>query len=270
MTIKSTRLLHLQSGLLFLLALITQGVFSQEPENAVQAELAHYKKVFSSGTQKEQILASKEIKWKGITDTELFDIVEQNFLGSYQNTNRKAMEYSSWMAQVMAFSGQKKYWETLVDAKVKASSAENTKLLRHIKGALLHLPKFEKWNPVISQNLEEITAEEGKEALARQRTKNMVGAEDPELVRAGASMVYSHYTLDAEMHKVVAEQLKKFYPSAQQGEEIAEATAWLCKVLGASENAEYIPLLEEVKNASTQKAVVRWSRKSLTRLKKST
>lgn len=207
-------------------------------------------------------LIVKRIKWTGIADTRLFDVIETELLGMYlKDSSFDGIQYSSWLVQALAFSGQDKYVPTL--QKVLASTPSQ-KLKRHTESSLKVLPDFARWNPVIHARLDQVPAEQ----VARQRVVNMLQAEDAELARAGASFAYDAYLGDPQMTDLVKEQTLARYRAAPDDPEVAEAVAWMCKVLGQSGRREYIGVLQEVKTNSTQSAVQRWAGKALLNLQR--
>lgn len=205
-------------------------------------------------------LIARRIKWSGITDPRLFDPIEADVLAGYATARTgDEVQYQSWLVQLLAFSGQEKYRATLQQV---LAGTPNSKLKRHTESSLRVLPDYARWNPVIAAGTAEVPAD----AIRRKRVTNMLTAADHSLARAGASFVYDEYARDTAMTDLVRDQLVARSAAAQTDTEAAEAVAWLCKVLGASGNAAYAPVLAEVKQTARQPAVVRWSTKALRQL----
>ena len=241
------------------LAYSSQADLDKERDDLIK----EYKTISSSfETDKKQAAKQikvlvQELKWSGIADEKLFDPMEKDLLSIYLSaTGGAEVEYSSWLVQALAFSGQDKYKQTINKVQFKAGSE---KTMRHAQTSFDALPKYSRWNPVISTDLDKVDYAE----VPRKRVVNMLNATDPELVRAGASHILSQYKHDKEMLENVKQVLLAIYKDASKDNEYAEAAAWLCKVLGSSGDRGYLPVLEEVKNNTNHKTVLRWAEKSI-------
>lgn len=228
--------------------------------NGLVQELAELKALYSNGNKEEQMLAvNNRIRFSGITDIGLFDIAEKNMLEtSSTSIKRENTQYISWMAQMLAFSGQEKYRESLK----KVFAETNTQTIRHhITSSLEVLPKYQRWNLVISQNLENLSISE----LGKARLVNMLNSDDPELVRGAASIANHFYVADEEITDLVESRLLVLYPksTALSADQYAEASAWLCKVLGNTRKQKYIPTLTQILQSTKVPALKRWAKKSL-------
>lgn len=228
--------------------------------NGLAQELAELKVLYSNGNKEEQILAiNSKIRFSGITNVELFDIAEKNMLGTNSTkAKREDVQYISWMVQMLAFSGQEKYKDSL--NKLLATTKVST-IKRHITSSLEVLPKYHRWNIIVSQNLENVPFPD----LSRARLINMLNSEDPELVRGGASIANHFYLEDEEITDLVEKRLLIFYPKATaiSSDQYAEASAWLCKILGNTRKQKYVPTLKQILNSSQAPALQRWAKKSL-------
>ena len=219
----------MKTGIWLSLTLVLLWPLNSYASEALDEELAELVEIFSSHTLVAQSKSvGTRVRFSGVTDDALFDLVEENIEDFYQQASgRDEIQYVSWMVQMLAFSGNKKYSGTLSDI---ALNAKSPKIRRHASRSLEVLPKYSKWNPVISKGLEEVP----KYALPRARMLNMLAAEDPELVRAGASVAFHHFSADKEAMDFVEKRLLELYPLASAGggnDEYGEASAWLCKVL---------------------------------------
>lgn len=215
--------------------------------------------IYTNSNKETQIITiNKRIKFSGITDTRLFDIVEKNMNSIPLNTvARKNTQYVSWMAQMLAFSGQEKYKDSLTHLSINALS-KTTK--RHAKKSLEVLPKYKKWNKVISQDLELNTIND----LRKSRVINMLNAEDPTLVRAGASFVEKYFINDSTITDLVLHRLLSIYEIGTP--QFNDASAWLCRVLGNTGKSKYIEPLIKIKETTKETAIKRWSKKALRNL----
>lgn len=216
---------------------------------------------FKNNPRGSKILGQK-IKFSGISDPRFFDLVEKELItGLEQNNKKYRAEDYAWFVQLLAFSGQEKYSATL--AKIPTLT-KSRKIKRHAASSLGVIRDFARWNPVISNGLENTP----KDRIKKQRVINMLTAQDLELKRAGFSLVDTLYSHDEEMLGIVEKWLTDNYLYAKASDDMGEAAAWACRVLGSSGNTNYIPLLEKVQTSQPAGAVERWAKKSLRKLKK--
>ena len=211
-------------------------------------------------------MIARRIKWSGISDTRLFDPIETRLLEIINGKlKRDDTQYVSWLVQLLAFSGQTKYLPTLQGIQDGSiGKGLPPKLLRHTESSIAVLPDFNRWNPIIYANLDQVT--EG--SLERQRVINMLNSTEDSLVRVGASFVYDFYFSDKEIVELVNRLLLEKHSQATNNDELSESVAWLCKALGETDNPEYVATLEAVKSNATVGSVKRWSDKSLRKLRK--
>lgn len=238
----------------------SQQASSTAAKNGLEQELAELKQLFSNGNKEQQMLSiNRRIRFSGITDVTLFDIAEKNMLGIPRGTQkREDTQYVAWMAQMLAFSGQEKYVPTL---KNFLSGMQSDTIKQHATSSLEVLPKYQRWNVIISQNLENIPAS----GLARARLFNMLNSDDPELIRGAASIADHFYLADEEVTDLVEKRLLALYPKATNlsTDQYAEASSWLCKILGHTRKQKYISTLTQILNSTKVPALHRWAKKAL-------
>lgn len=226
-------------------------------QSALEKELEYIIDIYTNQDRKTQIRSvNTRLKFSGITDVRLFDIAEKSLLANYKfEETINDRQYSSWLILMLGFSGQEKYKISIEQVLAWTSS---TVVKKHSKHSLKVLPKFRLWNTVISQNLHNITGVELKKA----RAKNMLHAEDPELIRAGASILYHYYRFDKELTDLAEKRLLAIYQKSSNGP-YAEASAWLCKLLGGSMNRQYYTTLQIVLENTDSPALTRGAEKAL-------
>lgn len=202
------------------------------------------------------------VKWSGVTDAALFDRLEKDLLKTLQSgvvKKRHGASYLSWVALSLGYSGYEKYRATIEPLTVRR---HHQKVNRHVQHALAALPKFKEWNPIMTEGLAGVPAAE----LPRKRTYNLLNSNEPELMRAGASLVSQKYLQDAEMLAHVEKLLLENYTKVNGDAEMADAMAWMCKVLGLTKNSEYRSTLETVHRNSKELAILRWANIALSKL----
>jgi hypothetical protein len=257
--IGSLRAASLLALLVFLGA--TSGAYAQAPSAALESELQRLIADYVAKKEPINILV-RRVKWSGISDPRFFDKVEADLLASYMKRGSSDdVQYNAWLVQYLAVSGLEKYRPTI--QRVFETTTHST-LRRHSESSLRVLTDFAAWNPAIAKGIETVAENQ----LGRHRVMNMLQANDPRLVRAGASSVFDRYVNDREITNLVAQQLMARYTRASDSDEVAEAVAWLCKALGGTGHSEYIPFLEKVLAETRQQAVKRHAKASLAALRK--
>lgn len=211
--------------------------------------------------KKRQIITTKTlIFYSGVSDIRLFDIVEKNLLANYQyDKKRKSRQYTAWMLKMLAYSGQNKYKATIekiISGKVKKLTK------KHGMTALSELPKYKRWNLLISQNLHDLPADK----LTNARLTNILNSDDPELIRLGAKAIIQTQLANTILTDLAEKRLLKIYqtPVTQdQGREFEDASSWLCKVLGYGQNTKYKATLEKIVKTANSPKISRWASTSL-------
>ena len=187
----------------------------------------------------EQVSAARDLGYLGLSDPALFDVIEGNLLDTYMLEDREAVDYISWMAKSLGFSGQSRYTATLERV---ADEAPNSKVRKHANLALEALPNYAKWNPIIVSRSDW----RSDKSDAVNRYANMIRSGDLELQRMGAKRVSFEKLFDPWLLSLLVEQVR-----AQAGEEnnedlFIDSVSWMTKMLAASGMNEYRPTVEWV------------------------
>ncbi len=230
--------------------LIMCGIVVASSKSAVDHELEELISSYRYSTEVKKII--QQIKWSGITDNQIFRLIEKDLLtveiGSRSPGNT---ENISWLIQGLAYSGNTEFQyliESFLSSPVK-------KIKRNARSSLILLPKFEKWNPVISSGLEGLSRSE----LNTKRIQNMLAATDPELVRAGVSRVYHEEHRNNFLMSMIAKDLAGSYKESRVSFRETDLISWYCKALGRSNNPAHLPLLKEVHEQTKSDRVRNWA-----------
>ena len=54
----------------------------------------------------QQILSARSLEYVGLSDPQLFDVIEANLLRVYEGNSDAPNSYAIWMTKALAFSGQ--------------------------------------------------------------------------------------------------------------------------------------------------------------------
>ena len=255
----SLRLNHLVG--VFLITFWPHHSFGQ-PGPAVSApnEVEYFIAYFSDPNFEVKKEVFGELEFSGITDTRLFDIVEQRFIETSKLKGMKNVDDAAWLGKALSYSGQDKYLQTLNEAR---QSTRNTTFIKHLKLSIERLPQFTNWDKELVKNTEGLTGEE----LYRQRTVNMINAADSYLSMVGARRVWFHHPTDAQYIKVVSEKLQAEYNKSDLSRRDIDAIGWYCNVLGKSEDSSYKPILDKIAPDSSNGRIRNYAKKNSRLLK---
>jgi hypothetical protein len=238
----------------FILALIASLIsFNHAVAASLEEDVQHYIRIFS-GDKALHSEAVDKLEWMGLSDTRLFDIIEGLILENADDRgerNRVAKYIRS-----LGFSGESKYYPTIM--RFVRNRTYNPSFAN---GALRDLPRYSKWNPVISNR----SSFDPKFSDDVNRVANMLRSDDLLLQRVGAKAVYSGVQEDILL-ELLAQLVRANYARTDlTGSERIDSVAWQVKALGSSRNAKYRALLEEVAEKGKQQAVVKHASEALVR-----
>lgn len=200
----------------------------------VEEDVARYVGIFngSAGLHSD---AADTFSWMGLSDPRIFDIIEKRLLADAPASRNDKVEKNRVARYIRAlgFSGQAKYIPT-INQFVSDDVYE-----RYAKTALLELPQYQKWNPIIANraNFDPKLSDDANRVI------NMLRADDFLLKRVGAKRVYFKHQ-EPEVLEVTAKELRANYAKATH--DSSDAIAWMAKGLGQARVEKYRPLLQEV------------------------
>jgi hypothetical protein len=223
-------------------------------------EVEYFSKYFTDRTQPVPKKVYGELEFSGISDTQLFDIVEQRFLAESNATTQAGIDHAAWLSKALAYSGQSKYLATLNQV---LKTTKDVKLKKYVAESIERSAQFAVWNADINRDTANLQGEE----LYRKRTFNMLRSADSHLVMLGAKRVWFHHPTDSEYIRVASERLLESYNKPNPSVRDIDAIGWLCNVLGKSAMPEYRPLLDKVNSESKNRRIKEYARKNAAELK---
>ncbi|MFK8017124.1 MAG: hypothetical protein AB8G17_17000 [Gammaproteobacteria bacterium] len=218
----------------------------------IDTEIAGYIAVFKGDDFPQQKKAMSTMRWAGISDPALYDIIADKIKTKIAAGDKYSLQHASWFAKTLPYSGNEKYRPVLEEL----SASGPKKVRKHAAIALERFEKYVEWNPVIAAGL--ASAPSGR--LEEARVKNMLAAPDPELLTMGMKRVYYGHKGDAELIELVAERVNQEYRDASDDHTV-NAVAWGIKTLAESNNASYRSNLEEIQQNATNKKIVKYAKK---------
>lgn len=213
-------------------ACVAFGASAATPEEDVR----YYVELFED-VRADTVAAVEELAWKGISDTRVYDIIEDRLLVESPRATRRRSRGDRGIGHYirgLGFSGQEKYAKTI------SLFLEERAYGRPARQALEDLKQYARWNPVISSR----ASWEPQYSDDVNRIRNMLHSNDRTLQRLGAKCVYFRHGGETVLLDLLAKQVLASYNNVPDAES-ADAVAWMVKGLGKSGNRNYVPVLKE-------------------------
>jgi len=220
---------------------------------SIEEDVQRYIGIFN-GETKEHSANAEALGWTGLSDPRLFDVIEQRLLKDYPApANDKAEKQRiAWYIRALGFSGDSKYLPTINRFLAYRDTAV------YSKHALVDMPDYKRWNPVISNR----ASFDPKMGDYENRVVNMLRDSDFSLKRLGAKRIFYDGMHDERLLDVLAEELRAGYPKANLDKN-SDPVAWMVRALGASRKEKYKPLIQEVLFKTTVPSVQTHAKRAL-------
>jgi hypothetical protein len=221
----------------FLAFLVSLFLTSQSFAATLEEDVLSYTRIFS-GERGQHLVAADALTYAGISDPRVFDIIEKLVLSDVQ-TELYDGANKDWLTRyiyALGVSGQDKYVPTL------KGLLDNNIYRRFAKPALLEIPRYRQWNPVISNR----ATFDAKFSDDTNRAMNMLKSDDVLLNRVGAKFVYLAEVKEDVLLEQLAVKLTALYLQSAPNSEALDSVAWLARALGSAKSERYRPLLEQV------------------------
>jgi hypothetical protein len=213
-----------------------------------------------STVMEERVATCKSLSFSGITDTRVYDQVEQNVrtqFGRLRGTApaRDLEQEIGWCAKALAYAGNPRYRPTL-----EKLATSPRRLADHAETALLRLDDFARWNAIMN----DATTHQPGESWEMTRARNMLNSGEPPLEREGLKLVKALKDDPAPLHDLIEQKLLAAYrrPLAH-GSDAEDIAAWYCRALAASQNGKYREALRRVEAGAHSKKLRTYARKAL-------
>lgn len=212
---------------------------------SLEEDVQKYVAIFS-GDKSGHVKAAQSLQWVGISDTRVFDVVEQRLKADADavRDDRVEKDRAAWYIRALGWSGNRKYEPTI------SSFQGDRTYERYAKGALAEMPRYQKWNPIIS-NRATFDAKLNDDA---NRVMNMLVSDDLELKLLATKRILNGKHQEEPLLDRLAQEAKARYPQGGDAE-TTEAVASMLRALGSSRNPKYVALLEEVVASSSDRKI---------------
>ena len=222
-------------GMLRLAALLLSLAALPAVAATAEEDLKQYLMIFEQSSKMADA-AVDDLAWKGISDTRLFDRIEQQMLADSRGltmNDRVQRNHVARQIKALGYSGQAKYEPTLTSLA--------TDYRRPVERALISLKLYARWNPIISSR----ATWDPKYSDDVNRVRNMLNSDDLQLQALGAKRVFFANSSEPMLMDMLAERLRACYKTVDDPDGV-EAAGWMVNGLGRSQDAKHVALIREV------------------------
>jgi hypothetical protein len=202
-----------------------QAAYQEEKEKEVDELI----KVFSKPFIMKQHVAAEKLAYLGYSDPRIFDVIEKQLLDSYLSiSDDYEIDWASWLAKALGFSGDTKYLPTLRKLEF---SAPDEKLRKYAAIAQRYTYQYKTFNSII-MNFDNFNSEETISSkmnhlpLSLFRYKNMLESDIPELHKLAAKRIYFEGVTDNRITDLVLYRIESPAPRTDK-----DTKKWLKKSL---------------------------------------
>jgi|SaaInlV_150m_DNA_6_1039752.scaffolds.fasta_scaffold45249_1 hypothetical protein len=198
---------------------IPTSLYAGMEENS-QKEIEKYIDTFQRPFRMTQHTTAESLAYAGRSDPQIFDLIEKQLLDNYKSLDDPYdVDWASWLAKALGFSGNNKYSETLA---LLQRDAPDRKLRKYAKIGANLTHKYNRWNAIMvdTENYDD------QLSLAQNRYANMLRSEVPELQVLAAKRIFFEGIRIDKMTKLVQYRIDHPSPKADRG-----TSKWLKKSL---------------------------------------
>jgi len=162
-------------------------------EEEKKKEVDELVSIFNRPFRMKQHIAAESLAYLGHSDPIIFDLVEKQLLDNYQFLQDSYdIDWASWLAKALGFSGNEKYLLTL---DILSSFAPDEKLRKYATISKGYIKKYKIFNPIImnfgEDNSQSATSSEASRlTLSLLRFRNMLNSSEPELHKLAAKRIF--------------------------------------------------------------------------------
>jgi hypothetical protein len=242
----------LQLGML-LMSLNSISVFA----SAEQQEIDQYIDTIKNGSRKAQTGVCNELQWAGISDTRLFDVIEAKLLETLPTAadDKNAIDLVAWYSKALGMSGNDKYRGTLN----KVANGGHKKLVKYGQEGIELLPKYKKWNPIIS-NPANFRADK---SLQTNRFANMLKSDQWELQLIATKRINYGKITDPYLLDLLNTRILSDYQAVDKSseKERVDAFQWMIRTLAALGAPKYLDTLQQITSKASSRDLVSFTDK---------
>lgn len=240
--------------IILLLAVAFNLTVTVDAASGANAESKPYIDYFKAKNLRGNIRSTyNDLKWSGVTDTVLYNMVEVELKKHYMSESKVRLETSSWLVKILALSGNKKYLKVMEEI---SSSEAHKKIKKHTNSAIAMLNDYAVWLPIMNKGVSKLPVSKRGPA----RAKNMLNSSNSELFVIGAKRLYHNYTDNVALLSQAQKFLLKNH-SKYDDKVRLDGMSWLIKSLAESMDPKYKPTLEKIAEESSNKKIRKYAKK---------
>ncbi|MCT7941285.1 hypothetical protein [Shewanella holmiensis] len=216
--------------------------------------LEDYQQIFQGDNQFKQQSAVESLVLSGLNDPSLFDIVEAKLNASLPlATQKHPIEYSSWLAKGLGYSGNEKYRASL---QAIVNGDYHKKLRKYAQEGLDNLDKFAIWNPILNDK----SQYDAKQPQQLNVLANALASSDLELKRMAAKHIADKRVYDEFLLEKLANQLTSL-DLLKHDKLSIDTYAWIAKALASSANEKFKPVIVNIAETAPEKKLRKYATK---------
>ena len=216
--------------------------------------LEDYQQIFQGDNQFKQQSAVESLVLSGLNDPSLFDIVEAKLNASLPlATQKHPIEYSSWLAKGLGYSGNEKYRASL---QAIVNGDYHKKLRKYAQEGLSNIDKFAIWNPILNDK----SQYDAKQSQQLNVFANALASSDLELKRMAAKHIANKRVYDEFILEKLASQLTSL-DLLKHDKLSIDTYAWIAKALASSGNEKFKPVIVNIAETAPEKKLRKYATK---------
>ncbi len=221
-------------------------------------EVHEYIRMLKSDSVTERTAAAKKISRSGLTDPQLFDLINGQLLNGYQSdlTDSMHIDEMAWLCKALASSGISEYKTTLGTV---ADTAYDSKLRKYAEQSLELIDEYAEKNRIMADT-QDAPSGESPEVT---RHINMLKSDKLSLKKDAAREIYRSTLRNERLFDVVSEEILKGLQLNESGSDYVDTMAWLCKALGSSGMSKYSATLQQVVDTTFSIKLQKYAKQSL-------
>ncbi len=231
--------------LVFIVLFMSNSVFTLAQSNS--SLLEQYISDFTTSSSFEKQLLCEKIMWSGLSDSSLFDLIEEDLIKRSKNAkDKKEVDNVAWLMKALGSSGQSKYNETLQTL----TSHSDKKIVKYANEGLNLIPQHAQWNPIISDTSN--TNLDKSEII--NRYANMIRSDILELNIFAGKRIYAEKINDTYLYELLSKKILAGHKTVNKVERLKVlAYAWMMRASVQTDTNTAQQVLETATNKKLRK-----------------
>ena len=223
-----------------------------------EKDIQNFADMVTSGNWVKYKEAAQLLEWSGLSDSRIFDPLEEELLKitAKKNPGKQDIDLASWLLKALSFSGQNKYYDTVL---MTSKKTKDSKIKKYAKLSLGQFEQYNKWNPIINSD-EQYNKNVSPEI---NRFANMLRSDDFPLMELAAKRIHFEHQYDEYLMDVLAKAIETNNKSKYASNRDLDSMGWMMKALGGSRSEKHKPVLESLLKSGKHRKIRDYARKYL-------